>query len=116
MLRIATGEVFESKFQDGAAEGKPYKVHLHFLTPEERDLATGLWIEYQGGNSKVSFAPVFKMGVKRFENLLVEIDGKEISIETPDDFLKYPFPQELYSEIAARIMLTKGLTVEDRKN
>jgi hypothetical protein len=116
MLRIATGEIFEPKFQEGAAEGKPYRVHLHFLTPEERDFATGIWIEYQEGNSKVSFAPIFKMGVKRFENLSAEVDGKETIIEKPDDFLKVPFPQELYSEITARIMKTKGLTVEDRKN
>lgn len=116
MLKIATGEVFEFSYQEGAEPGKPYRVHLKFLTPSERDDALDILQKCKSGESTVSLVPILRMGVEKFENLSPEIDGKIVQIETVDDFLKYPLPHELYNESISRIMVKKGLEVDERKN
>jgi hypothetical protein len=116
MLRIATGEVFEPKFQLGSEHGKPYRFHLHYLLPDERDRAIQIYSQYREGVNEGSLASIFKMGVLEIENFPIEVEGKTIECTTADEFLKYPTPHALYQEVVLEIISKTGFTEEERKN
>ena len=113
MLRIATGETFEPTYQTGAEAGKPYKFHLHYLTPDEREAASRWIVPVKVGKRSttviIDSRDAFMFGVKSVENYSIEVDGKEIKIESAEDFLKYPNPEELYIEVCMRIKEMTGI-------
>ncbi len=117
MLRIATGEVFEPKYQEGAEPGKPYRFHIHYLTPDERE-QTNRWIIPTKVNKRdtrvtTDSRELFILGVSKIENYSIEVEGKVVQIEDAETFLKYPNPEVLYQEVCVRIRETTGI---DRKN
>lgn len=117
MFKVSTGEVFIPEYQIGADDGKPYTFHLHYLTPDEREQASQIYVPFKGTRRSVSvktdLRSCFTLGVKLIENVSIEVDGKIIEIKTAEDFLKYPMPDELYQEVALRINKTSGIEVKN---
>ncbi len=122
MLRISTKEIFQPAYQVGAEQGRPYRFHLHFLTPDEREWATNIVVPMSGDKRrtlvKTDSREAFKLSVTKIENYAVEVqqeDGswKVVPIESAADFLSYPQPEELYQEVVLRIRDNSGI---DAKN
>lgn len=117
MLRIATGEIFEPKYQEGAETGKPYRFHLHYLTPDERESAyrfvVPVKVNKRETRVKTDSRELFTLGVTKIENYAIEVEGKEVKVEDAETFLAYPNPEELYQEVAMRVREMTGIDVKN---
>jgi hypothetical protein len=117
LIRIATGEKFIPKWNGNDKSDKPIMFALKYLTADEREQVNIIYVPFKSGKRGVSLKTdlreAFICGVKSIENLTAEIDGKEVEIKTPEDFLKYPMPEELYQEVAVRIKETSGVDIKN---
>lgn len=110
VLKITKGEKFIPKYNGNDKAKDPIAFNIHYLLPGERE---EVYYSAKASENGVRFnlKTAFTNGVDSIENLQLEVDGKTVDIKTVNDFLAYPLPLELYSEVAYRIINTMGVDV-----